>query len=146
MDEKGITIGVAAVIWNAEGQVLLIRRRNPPCAGQWSLPGGRVERGERLEDGVRREVEEETGLEIVLLGLAGVAEITNATPLGGNGHYVLIDFTARLVSGTAQGASDAYDATWFAPDALPETLWSETRRIIAASRAQLSSLQSEVKD
>lgn len=137
MDGQDITVGVAAVIWNAAGQVLLIRRINPPRAGQWSLPGGRVERGERLEDAVRREVREETGLEVTLLGLAGVAEITDATALGGSGHYVLIDYTARVLAGTARGASDACDATWFSPDALPEGLWSETCRIIAASRAAL---------
>jgi 8-oxo-dGTP diphosphatase len=128
-----IIVGVAGVIWNPQGEVLLIRRRNPPRAGHWSLPGGRVERAERLEDALRREIREETGLEIDILGLAGVAEIVDAAPLGGIGHYVLIDYGARALSGRAVAASDAMDATWFRLDNLPEELWTETRRMIHTS-------------
>ncbi len=131
-----ITVGVAGVIWNRQGQVLLIRRRNPPRAGHWSLPGGRVERGERLEDALRREIREETGLEVEILGLAGVAEIVDAASLGGAGHYVLIDYGVRAVAGTAVAASDAMDATWFELDKLPRELWQETLRMIHTS-AQL---------
>lgn len=131
----GIVVGVAGVVWNDAGQVLLIRRANPPRAGQWSLPGGKVERGETLQDALRREIREETGLEIMILGLAGVAEIVDDGGLGGSGrHYVLIDYGVRAVSGIARAASDAKDATWFACselEALP--LWDETRRIIAES-------------
>lgn len=128
-----IIVGVAGVIWNAQGQVLLIRRRNPPRAGQWSLPGGRVEHGERLEEALRREIREETGLEVEILGLAGVAEIVDAAPLGAAGHYVLIDYGARALSGEAVAASDAMDATWFEPGALPLGLWQETERMIRTS-------------
>ena len=128
-----ITVGVAGVIWNKQGQVLLIRRRNPPRAGHWSLPGGRVERGERLEDALRREIREETGLEVEILGLAGVAEIVDATPLGGAGHYVLIDYGARALADRAVAASDAMDATWFERASLPPDLWEETRRMIHTS-------------
>lgn len=132
---EGITVGVAAVIWNDAGQVLLIRRANPPRAGQWSLPGGKVERGETLEGALRREIREETGLEIEILGLAGVAEIVDDGPSGGNGrHYVLIDYAARILSGTARAASDAREATWFDYSELEDLpLWDETRRIIAQS-------------
>lgn len=134
-ESANITVGVAGVIWNGTGQVLLIRRRNPPRAGQWSLPGGKVERGETLEAAVRREIREETGLEVDLLGLAGVAEIVDDTGLGGSGrHYVLIDYGARVISGEACAASDATDATWFDYAALPRiALWDETRRMIAES-------------
>lgn len=130
-----ITVGVAGVIWNDAGQVLLIRRTKPPRAGQWSLPGGRLERGETLIAGLMREIREETGLEVEMLGLAGVAEIVDDTTLGGpGGHYVLIDYSVRAVSGTAQAASDATDATWFAYEDLAGIpLWEETRRMIAES-------------
>lgn len=131
----GIVVGVAGVIWNEAGEVLLIRRVNPPRAGQWSLPGGKVERGETLHQALLREIREETGLEVEILGLAGVAEIVDDRVAGGNGrHYVLIDYGVRAVSGVACAASDAADATWFAYaelDTLP--LWAETRRIIAES-------------
>ncbi len=128
-----IFVGVAGVVWNAAGQVLLIRRRNPPRAGQWSLPGGRLELGERLEDGVRREVREETGVEIEILGLCGVAEIPDAAALGRPGHFVLIDYSARAVGGTLAAGDDAAEAAWFAPERLPEGMWAETVRMIGES-------------
>lgn len=130
-----ITVGVAGVIWNDAGQILLIRRTKPPRAGQWSLPGGRLEQGETLIDGLKREIREETALEVEILGLAGVAEIVDDTALGGvGGHYVLIDYGVRAVGGVAQAGSDAVDATWFDyRDLAGLPLWEETRRIIAES-------------
>jgi 8-oxo-dGTP diphosphatase len=130
-----IVLGVAAVIWNGRGDVLLIRRAKEPRKGQWSLPGGRLEFGETLIEGVRREVREETGLEVEILGLIDVAEtIRDAEAGAANDHFVLIDYSARVISGTAVAASDAAEARWFALaelHALP--LWSEMRRIIALS-------------
>jgi len=132
---EGIVVGVAGVVWNEAGQVLLIRRRNPPRAGQWSLPGGKLERGESLHQALKREIREETGLEVEILGLAGVAEIDDDRALGGNGHqYVLIDYGARVRTGTARAASDAAEVAWFGPADLAQLpLWDETHRIIAES-------------
>jgi 8-oxo-dGTP diphosphatase len=128
-------LGVAAVIWNAQGDVLLIRRANEPRKGQWSLPGGKLEFGETLVEGVLREVREETGLEVEILGLIDVAEtIRDASVGAADDHFVLIDYSARVISGTAEAASDTAEARWFSLeelDALP--LWSEMRRIIALS-------------
>lgn len=130
-----IVLGVAAVIWDAQGNVLLIRRAKEPRKGQWSLPGGKLEFGETLIEGVRREVREETGLEVEILGLVDVAEtIRDASVGAADDHFVLIDYGARVISGTAVAASDAAEARWFSVeelDALP--LWSEMRRIIALS-------------
>ncbi len=133
-----IVVGVAAVIWNQAGQVLLIRRTKEPRIGQWSLPGGKVERGERLEEALCREIREETGLEVEILGLAGVAETIDDAGAGAAGsHYVLIDYGVRAVSGQARAASDAADATWFDYTDLADLpLWDETRRIIRASARQ----------
>jgi ADP-ribose pyrophosphatase YjhB (NUDIX family) len=130
-----IVLGVAAVIWNARGDVLLIRRGKEPRKGQWSLPGGKLEFGESLVEGVLREVREETGLEVEILGLVDVAEtIRDAAAGAAEDHFVLIDYSARVISGTAEAASDAADARWFTLEELDAlSLWSEMRRIIALS-------------
>jgi 8-oxo-dGTP diphosphatase len=128
-------LAVAAVIWNDRREVLLIRRTKEPRKGQWSLPGGKVEFGESLEDAARREVLEETGLVVALLGVAGIAEtILDASVGAADVHFVLIDYSARVVSGEAKAASDAADATWFTQEAVRALpLWDETKRIIAQS-------------
>jgi 8-oxo-dGTP diphosphatase len=127
-------VGCGAAILR-DGRLLLVKRLKAPEAGHWSLPGGKVEFGETLTAAVLREVREETGLEVEILGLVDVAEtIRDAAAGAADDHFVLIDFGARVVSGTAQAASDAADARWFDIEelaALP--LWSEMRRIIALS-------------
>src|SRR5579862_2424925 len=130
-----IILGVGAVIWNDYGEVLLIRRLNPPRRNEWSLPGGKVEPGEPLRAALVREVREETGLAIEIVGLIGVAELIDDEAAGGGGkHYVLVDFCARSLSSEAVAASDAAEARWYTLaeiDALP--VWAETRRIIDKS-------------
>jgi 8-oxo-dGTP diphosphatase len=128
-------LAVAAVIWNDQREVLLIRRTKEPRKGQWSLPGGKVEFGESIEDAARREVLEETGLTVALLGVAGIAEtILDASAGAADVHIVLIDYSARVVSGEAKAASDAADATWFTQEAIKDLpLWDETKRIITQS-------------
>jgi 8-oxo-dGTP diphosphatase len=128
-------LAVAAVIWNDQREVLLIRRTKEPRKGQWSLPGGKVEFGESIEDAARREVLEETGLTVALLGVAGIAEtILDASAGAADVHFVLIDYSARVVSGEAKAASDAADATWFTQEAIKDLpLWDETKRIITQS-------------
>lgn len=127
-------IGVGAVIWNARGEVLLIKRVRPPRQGEWSVPGGKVEPLESLEDALVREVHEETGLEIEILEKIDVVELKEAGL-----HYELHDFTARHVSGDAQAASDAAEARWVSPTDFDRyALWTETRRVIAASARQLA--------
>jgi 8-oxo-dGTP diphosphatase len=135
MTQTAIVLGVAAVIWNDRREILLIRRTKQPRVGEWSLPGGKVEFGEALVPALRREIREETGLEIEIVGLAGVAEIINDAGAGAAGaHFVLIDYAARVVSGVAVAASDAADATWVpAGDIGRYPMWDEMRRIIARS-------------
>jgi 8-oxo-dGTP diphosphatase len=128
-------VGVGAVVWNDHREVLLVRRANPPRQNEWSLPGGKVEFGETLRGALTREVREETGLEIEILDLIDVAELVPDAAAGApDKHYVLVDFYARALRGTAAAASDAAEARWFSMaeiDALP--LWSKTLRIIAES-------------
>ena len=139
-DGKGIIVGVGAVIWNDRREVLLIRRMNPPLQSEWSLPGGKVEFGETLRTALHREVREETGLEVEILGLVDVVElIQDDDAAARNKHYVLVDFCARAHAGKAVAGSDAAEARWFTlPEIEALSLWSETRRIIHESENRLT--------
>ena len=107
-------------------EVLLIRRGKPPRLGEWSLPGGRIEWGERAVDAALRELREETGVEAELLGLLDVVD-----GLFGDSHYVLVDYAARWTSGEVQSGDDATEAAfWPASQAIDLVQWSETKRII----------------
>ncbi len=126
--------GVGAVICNAAGQVVLIRRGQPPRLGQWSIPGGKLEWGESLKDGLQREIREETGLVVEIERLIDVVDLLTRDAAGEViGHYVLIDFKAMHVSGELRAGSDAAEARWVDPATLDEyALWDETRRVIVA--------------
>ena len=112
MSEQRRVPCVGAVVRDAAGRLLLVRRANEPGRGLWSVPGGRVEPGETAAEAVVREVAEETGLAVVVTGLAGVVE--RAAPDGGT--YVIEDHTARLAPGTDPAAlragDDALAAAW----------------------------------
>ena len=115
-------------------EVLLIRRGKPPREGEWSLPGGRIEPGERATEAGLRELREETGVEARITGLIDVVD--GLFPEAGR-HYVLIDYAAEWVSGEPVAGDDAAEAR-FAPLAEVEALvgWGETRRIIAEAAAR----------
>jgi 8-oxo-dGTP diphosphatase len=109
-------VGVGAVILdtkNSARRVLLIRRGSEPLKGQWSLPGGGLETGEKLEDGLRREVREETGLEVDILGLAGVYDRIMPDAAGkARFHYVLIDYICSVAGGELRAGGDAAQVCW----------------------------------
>ena len=108
-------------------EVLLIRRGTPPRLGEWSIPGGRIEWGERAEAAALRELEEETGVEGEILGLLDVVD-----GLFGERHYVLVDYAVRWTSGEPRAGDDATEAAfWPAEEAIRLVDWSETERIIA---------------
>jgi 8-oxo-dGTP diphosphatase len=111
-------VGVGAVIVR-NGEVLLVRRANPPLQGEWSLPGGALELGEKLRDGIAREVKEETGLDVEV---GPVLDVIDSIFPDGAGraqyHYVLIDYLCHLRSGTPAAASDASELRWARPDEL----------------------------
>ncbi|WP_332676682.1 NUDIX hydrolase [Brevundimonas sp.] len=113
-------------------EVLLIRRGTPPRQGEWSLPGGRIEPGERLVDAALRELREETGVEAEITGLIDVVDGVFAEA---GRHYVLIDYAARWVSGEPVAGDDATDARFVPLDQVEALVsWSETRRIIALAK------------
>lgn len=121
--------------------VLLIRRGTKPLAGDWSIPGGRIEFGERAEAAALRELMEETGVNARLVGIVDVVDaiFTSRTTGAVARHYVLFDYAAVWVSGDPVAGDDADHAEWIAPERLTELpLWDETRRIIAAAREMVS--------
>jgi len=131
------SVGVACFRGEA---VLLVRRGKAPLEGRWSLPGGRIEWGERAVDAALRELREETGCEAHIVALVDVVDAVmraNAPPDAAPwGHYVLIDYLAIWAGGEPIAGDDAADARFFEPDELANLgLWSETLRVIEAARA-----------
>lgn len=133
-------IAAVGVVCFRGPDVLLIRRGAPPFQGGWSIPGGRIEWGERAADAALRELMEETGCTAELVGLIdvidGVMREGDAPP---SAHYVLIDYAARWTEGAPRAGDDAADARFVAPDELAGLgLWSETLRIIEAGRIMVN--------
>jgi 8-oxo-dGTP diphosphatase len=105
-------VGVGGVII-ADGRTLLIRRGHPPLEGEWSIPGGTLEAGETLVQGVRRELEEETGIEVRVLDLIEVFERIFPDGEGRTKyHFVILDYLCEAAGGSAQAGSDVTDVAW----------------------------------
>ncbi len=113
-------VGAVIVAARASGEpvVLLIRRGQEPLKGEWSLPGGAVELGERLEDAIRREVLEETGLAVEVVDVVKAFDrIVRDAEGRVRYHYVLVDFLCRVTGGAhlaaaVSCATDALEARW----------------------------------
>ena len=109
-------LGVGAVIVTDDLRVVLVKRRHEPLAGQWSLPGGRLELGETLEAGLAREMLEETGLEIEVGPVVDVFDRILLDPERKvRYHYVLIDYLCRPVGGRLSYGSDVAAAEYVDP-------------------------------
>lgn len=105
-------VGVGGVAI-AENRVLLIRRGGPPLEGEWSIPGGMLELGESLRDGVRRELQEETGLEVRVNDLIEAFDrIMPDTDGKWRYHFVILDYLCEVTSGVARAGSDVVDVAW----------------------------------
>jgi 8-oxo-dGTP diphosphatase len=105
-------VGVGAVIVQ-NGRALVVRRATEPLKGEWSVPGGMLELGEKLKDGIAREVLEETGLVVEPTEVLDVFDSIFADPDGrARYHYVLIDYLCRVTSGEAVAATDVSEVRW----------------------------------
>jgi 8-oxo-dGTP diphosphatase len=112
-------VGVGAVVIDGT-KVLLVRRGQEPLKGEWSLPGGALELGETLQQGVVREVLEETGLIVVPGGIIEILDRITPDEVSGRVryHYVLIDFVCHVTGGALCSASDAEEVRWVERDQL----------------------------
>jgi 8-oxo-dGTP diphosphatase len=155
--------GVGVVVLR-DNQVLMIRRGREPRIGQWSIPGGKQRLGETWRETAAREVREETGVEIEVIGIVDVVDAIirdgdpprpgtdeavaaanddgpgNVTPLHDpvrvRYHYTLVDCAAHWTGGDPVAGSDAAEAAWWPLDRLDElSLWTETIRIITEAAA-----------
>ena len=108
----------SALVLDADGRVLLARRAHEPFRGTWDLPGGFLEEGEHPEDGLRRELREETGLEIEPHEFLGVWMDTYGDGPGAPATLNLM-WTARIVAGEPEANDDVSELAWFAAGELP---------------------------
>jgi 8-oxo-dGTP diphosphatase len=122
------------VVFDERGYVLLVRRANEPFKGSYALPGGFVDVGERVEDGCRRELSEETGLHVGELRLIGVYSDPNRDP---RGHTCSVAYLARVGRADVKAGDDAAAAEWVA-DWRREKLAFDHAQIIADAEKLLS--------
>ena len=104
-------LAVGAVVVD-RGRVLLVRRGKEPLKGHWSLPGGALELGESLEEGLVREVREETGLAVEAVELIELLDRIHREGERVRYHYVIADYLCRVVGGEVQAGSDADAVRW----------------------------------
>ncbi|MDB5370735.1 MAG: phosphohydrolase [Roseomonas sp.] len=131
-------IGIGLLAFRGD-DVLLVKRGKPPRMGEWSIPGGAQWVGETAEATARRELREETGVEVGPLTLAAVVDALEQDDSGRTRfHYTIVDFAAEWASGEPQAGDDVSDARWFGPPELPGLgLWAEAIRVIEEARRRL---------
>src|SRR5208337_610182 len=112
-------VGVGGVVID-RGRALLIRRGSEPLKGEWSIPGGMLELGEELAAGVRRELKEETGLDVEPLECILVFDRIMREGKRVKYHYVIVDYLCRRKRGRLRPASDVVDARWVQRQDLPQ--------------------------
>ena len=124
----------SALVVDAAGRLLLARRAREPCEGLWDIPGGFLDEGEHPLDALRRELREETGLEVEPLEFLGVW-IDRYGP-GDDAPWTLnLYWTARVIRGDPRPADDVAELRWFAPEELPPEEGLAFRNVAHAIRS-----------
>jgi 8-oxo-dGTP diphosphatase len=104
-------VGVGGVIVR-DGRALIVKRAHEPRKGEWSLPGGLVELGETLVEAAKREIREETGLEVEVGEVIEVFDRVHHLDGRVRYHFVIVDYLCRPTGGTLQAGDDAEDVAW----------------------------------
>lgn len=122
-----------------DGKILLVERGKEPLKGYWSLPGGAVEVGEKLQEAIRREVAEETGLDVDPYAMFEIFErIIPDAERKPEYHYVLVDYLCRRVAGEPAAASDVSRVAWVSEQNLRDYRLTEgTLAVIERAFAKL---------
>lgn len=134
-------LGVGALIFDERKRILLVERGREPLKGWWSLPGGLLETGETLTEGVRREVFEETGLVVETRAMVTVFERIMRDPDGrAEYHYVLVDYVCAILGGVLKPADDCSAVRWVNREVLREVtpLTDGTMAVIEKAYGMLS--------
>ena len=125
-------VAVSAGIFR-DGKILLTRRANNPKGSLWTFPGGRIEFEETIAEALKREILEETGLTIEIAGSAGVREMLHKQ--SGHGHFIILPFAARWVSGEVTLNDELEEARWFDPNETADLMVTEgLHEVIATAR------------
>lgn len=127
---------VDCVVLNADGELLLIRRKNPPFQGALALPGGFVDIGETVEDACRRELFEETGVKAGKLSLIGVYSDPQRDP---RGHSCTVAYLTKLRKPKATAGDDAADVVWLSNWRRQEFAFDHRKIIADALRLEQAS-------
>ena len=125
-DSPRVAVGAIVI---KDGQVLLVRRGQPPSEGLWAVPGGRVHLGETLQQAAEREIKEETGLSIHARDPVYTFDVILRDEAGRvRFHYVIVDLLADYINGTVCPGDDAREARWVTPDELERLPTNQTTR------------------
>ncbi len=136
MSSTPIPAVIAVVIH--EDRALLVRRANPPDAGLWGFPGGKIELGETVRSAATRELLEETGIQAEAQDVITTLDILVRDPSGAvRQHFILIAVCCRWIAGEPVAGDDALEAAWFAiADLDPDRLAMSTDVDVIARHAQ----------
>ena len=118
-----IAIGGVIIINN---KILLTKRRDEPDKNKWAIPGGKLELNETLEEGLKREMKEETSLNVKKGKLLGIIEVINDTF-----NYVILDYECSIISGEIKASSDALDIKYFDLNNLTDSINETTMEFIS---------------
>jgi len=108
---------VSGVVFDSRGRILFVKRKNPPLAGTWSLPGGAVRLGEELREALKREIGEECGIRVEVVSFLSAS--SRIVPEGKERihyHFVLLNYLCTFAEGEAIAGSDAMEVRWVPPD------------------------------